>query len=122
MAGKADILNRVRAALGSALTMEPGFVPKRVAYERPRAECTVGKQIGVSDIPWRHPFLIFAIVGAQLLQIGAMHIPLLSNVLDIQPISWRGWILVATIALSLVQVVEFFKVVTAYRPVRRRVT
>lgn len=59
-----------------------------------------------------NPFLIVAIIGAQLLHIVAMHVPWLSGVLDIHPIAWTDWLLVAAIAVSLLAAIEVLKWLT----------
>ncbi len=57
-----------------------------------------------------NPFLLIAVIGAQLLHIGAMFTPGLSQVLDIQPISPVDWLIVGILAISLIFVMEIFKV------------
>jgi len=56
-----------------------------------------------------NPFLIAAILGAQGLHIGAMYLPGLGDLLDIQPIGLGDWAAVAAIAASLVVVMEVHK-------------
>ena len=58
-------------------------------------------------------FLILAVLGAQGLHIGAMYLPVLSDVLDVQPISLIDWVMVAAIAASLIVVMEVYKRLTA---------
>jgi magnesium-transporting ATPase (P-type) len=62
-----------------------------------------------------NPFVVFAAFGAQLLHIAAMYLPGLRDVLDVQPISLADWFLVAPVALSLLVVVELYKLLTARR-------
>jgi magnesium-transporting ATPase (P-type) len=56
-----------------------------------------------------NPFLIAAILGAQGLHIGAMYLPGLGGMLDIQPIGLGDWATVAAIAISLIVVMEVYK-------------
>ena len=58
-------------------------------------------------------FLILAVLGAQGLHIGAMYLPVLSDVLDVQPIALIDWVMVAAIAASLIVVMEVYKRLTA---------
>lgn len=51
-------------------------------------------------------FLLFGTIGAQLLHIGAMYTPWLSDVLQIQPVSFMQWSILLGIALSLMVVIE----------------
>jgi magnesium-transporting ATPase (P-type) len=62
-----------------------------------------------------NPFVVFAALGAQLLHIAAMYLPGLRDVLDVQPISLADWFLVAPVALSLLVVVELYKLLIARR-------
>jgi hypothetical protein len=56
-----------------------------------------------------NPFLIVAILGAQSLHIGAMYLPGLGGLLDVQPIGFGDWAAVAAIAASLILVMEAHK-------------
>jgi magnesium-transporting ATPase (P-type) len=62
-----------------------------------------------------NPFVVLAALGAQLLHIAAMYLPGLRDVLDLQPIGWADWFLVAPVALSLLLVVELYKWLLAPR-------
>jgi magnesium-transporting ATPase (P-type) len=62
-----------------------------------------------------NPFLVFAAMAAQLVHIAAMYLPGLRGVLDVQGISLSDWLLVALIALSLLVVVELYKLSLARR-------
>ncbi|MCB1672274.1 MAG: HAD-IC family P-type ATPase [Gammaproteobacteria bacterium] len=63
------------------------------------------------SIPIRNnPFLILGVVGVQLLHIAAMNLPGLSHVLDIEPVSLKSWIGSALMALSVIAVMECYKV------------
>ncbi|MCW5698212.1 MAG: HAD-IC family P-type ATPase [Rhodospirillales bacterium] len=63
-----------------------------------------------------NPMLMVAVVAAQGVHLGAMFVPGLRDVLDIQPISFEGWIEVAALSVALVAVMEIFKFL---RPRRR---
>lgn len=61
-------------------------------------------------IPIRNnPFLVGGVVTLQLAHLAAMHIPGLSHVLDIRPLSFETWIGSALPALSIVLVMELYK-------------
>ncbi len=62
-----------------------------------------------------NPFVVFAALGAQVLHISAMYLPGLREVLDVQPIGLADWFIVAPVALSLLVVVEFYKLLIAPR-------
>jgi magnesium-transporting ATPase (P-type) len=62
-----------------------------------------------------NPFVVFAALGAQVLHIAAMYLPGLREVLDVQPIGLADWFIVAPIALSLLVVVELYKLLIAPR-------
>ena len=54
-------------------------------------------------------FLIISIIGAQLLHIAAMNIPLISDVLEVNPVSGVIWSQYLLISLSLLFVSELYK-------------
>ncbi len=56
-----------------------------------------------------NPFLVFAVPFAQLVHISAMYLPGISDVLDLNPISLRQWLVLAVVALSLLIVEEIHK-------------
>jgi Ca2+-transporting ATPase len=58
---------------------------------------------------WANPFLMCAIPLAQLVHIGAMYMPGLSDVLELHPISLKEWLLMLGLALSLFVVEELHK-------------
>ncbi len=62
-----------------------------------------------------NPFVVFAAMTAQLVHIAAMYLPGLNGVLDVQGIDLSDWLLVAAIALSLLAVVELYKLTLARR-------
>lgn len=63
----------------------------------------------------RNPFLMLAVPLAQLAHIGAMYVPGLSDVLQIQPISLAEWLQLLALAMSLVIVEELHKVLIRKR-------
>lgn len=69
-----------------------------------------------------NPFLIITVLAAQGIHIAAMYIPGLNGVLEIQPVSPLTWALLLAAALSLVAIMELFKVFRKdpqSRPTRR---
>jgi magnesium-transporting ATPase (P-type) len=58
---------------------------------------------------WANPFLMCAIPFAQLVHIGAMYMPGLSDVLQLHPISLKEWLIMLGLALSLFVVEELHK-------------
>jgi magnesium-transporting ATPase (P-type) len=60
-----------------------------------------------------NPFLIAAIVAAQAVHIAAMYLPGLRDVLDVRPVTLDQWVLVMSVAVTLLAVMEVFKAVTA---------
>lgn len=52
--------------------------------------------------PLRNPLLLIGTASAQLLHISAMYIPGLRDVLHLQPVSLRQWLLTLALALSLI--------------------
>ncbi len=59
--------------------------------------------------PLRNPLLLIGTASAQLLHIGAMYIPGLRDVLHLQAVSLRQWLLTLALALSLMVVCEAHK-------------
>jgi len=59
--------------------------------------------------PLRNPLLLFGTVIAQLVHIGAMYTPWLSDVLRIQPVSLQLWSQFLFAALSVLLVMELHK-------------
>lgn len=62
--------------------------------------------------PLRNPILLFGTVTAQLVHIGAMYTPWISDVLRIQPVSPQHWLELLGLALTVLVAMEFHK---AYR-------
>ncbi len=67
-----------------------------------------------------NPFLVLAVPAAQLVHIGAMYLPGLSDVLDLQPISLRTWLLLLAVALILLVVEEAHKALIRRRAAAER--
>ena len=59
--------------------------------------------------PLRNPLLLFGTLAAQLLHIGAMYAPWLSDVLAIQPVTPSRWLGVLALALTVLAVMEIHK-------------
>jgi len=59
--------------------------------------------------PLRNPILLFGTAIAQLIHIGAMYTPWLSDVLHIQPVTPEHWLELLGIALSVLVVMELHK-------------
>jgi magnesium-transporting ATPase (P-type) len=61
-------------------------------------------------VPIRNnPFLIIGVVAVQVIHLLAMNLPGLSAVLDLQPVSLQVWLLSALPAMSIVVVMECYK-------------
>ena len=56
-----------------------------------------------------NPFLVLAVPMAQLVHIGAMYTPGISDVLSIEPIRWQEWGVLAAVSLVLLVVEELHK-------------
>ncbi len=61
--------------------------------------------------PMRNPLLLFGTAVAQLVHIGAMYTPWISDVLHIQPVSLQHWTQLLALALVLLVVMEIHKVI-----------
>lgn len=59
--------------------------------------------------PLRSPALIFGVVLALSFHILAMHTTWFQRVLKVQPVSWKSWILLIMLALSILPVIEIHK-------------
>jgi Ca2+-transporting ATPase len=66
--------------------------------------------------PMRNPLLLFGTATAQLIHVGAMYTPWISDVLRIQPISPQHWAELLVLALSVLVIME------AHKFLRRRLT
>lgn len=72
----------------------------------------------IFKIPFKaNPFLIWGVLAAQGVHIAAMYIPLTERVLEIEPVSLPEWSLVLALAMSVIAVCEFYKLVIV-RPSR----
>jgi Ca2+-transporting ATPase len=60
-----------------------------------------------------NPILIFGMLGAQAIHIGAMYTPGLRDVLQVEPVSIAQWTQLLGIALSLIIVDELHKLMHA---------
>jgi len=69
--------------------------------------------------PLRNKLLLFGIVGAQLLHIGAMYTPGLRDVLGVAPVSLETWAMLLALALVALGAIELHKLWMARRPARR---
>jgi Ca2+-transporting ATPase len=67
-----------------------------------------------------NPFLIFGMLGAQAIHIGAMYTPGLRDVLQVQPVSIVQWSQLLGIALCLIIVDELHKLVHAHHTAIKR--
>jgi len=86
-----------------------------VLFENVHALNARSETRSVFRIPFAgNPFLIIAILAAQALHVGAMHLPVLGDLLGVAPIGWRDWLLVAGIAASLLGVMEALKILRAW--------
>ncbi len=56
-------------------------------------------------------FVVLAVAAAQLVHIGAMYTPGISDVLEIQPVGFADWLAVLGLGLSAVVVMEAYKLV-----------
>ncbi|MBT3308922.1 MAG: HAD-IC family P-type ATPase [Gammaproteobacteria bacterium] len=68
-----------------------------------------------SHSPLRNRLLLFGTVLAQLIHVGAMHLPWLQRVLGVAPIGFEEWLQLLVIALILVVVMELQKRVQQWR-------
>ncbi|MCU7916160.1 MAG: HAD-IC family P-type ATPase [Candidatus Thiodiazotropha sp. (ex Gloverina cf. vestifex)] len=60
--------------------------------------------------PLRNPILLFGTLAAQLIHIGAMYTPWISDVLGIQPVSPWNWFQLLLVALSVLIAMELQKI------------
>jgi magnesium-transporting ATPase (P-type) len=64
--------------------------------------------------PLRNPILLFGTAAAQLIHIGAMYTPWISDVLQIQPVSFEHWLQLLGMALTVLVVMELHKLIYGY--------
>lgn len=83
-----------------------------VLFENAHALNARSERLAAFQVPFAaNWFLALAIVGAQALHVTALFTPGLSGVLRVQPIDVLDWSLVALFALSLILVMDGFKLV-----------
>jgi len=68
--------------------------------------------------PLRNPILLFGTIIAQLVHIGAMYTPWISDVLRIQPVSFDHWLELLGLALTVFVVMEIHKLVRRLLPIK----
>jgi len=61
--------------------------------------------------PLRNPLLLFGTAAAQLVHIGAMYAPWISDVLRIQPVSGQYWLDLLVLALTVLVAMELHKAI-----------
>ena len=61
--------------------------------------------------PLRNPLLLFGTVAAQLVHIGAMYTPWISDVLQIRPVSPQHWLELLGMAITVLVVMEIHKLI-----------
>ncbi|MGB5440220.1 MAG: HAD-IC family P-type ATPase, partial [Gammaproteobacteria bacterium] len=69
--------------------------------------------------PLRNPLLLFGTAAAQLVHIGAMYTPWISDVLHIQPITPEHWVVLLGLALTVLVVMELHKILWRRMAARR---
>lgn len=72
--------------------------------------------------PMRNPLLLFGTITAQLIHIGAMYTPVLSDVLQIQPISLNEWLTFLQLALVALLASEAHKLFWKLRSHKNRLS
>ena len=83
-----------------------------VSFENAMVLSVRSETRSIFRVPFRaNPFVVLAVVAAQGVHIAAMHIPGLSDVLQIAPVSLQTWATTAVLALSLIAVIEIYKYV-----------
>lgn len=65
--------------------------------------------------PGKNPLLIFGVIGAQVIHLFAMHIPLMQDVLKISPISFYDWISALVLSSTIIGIMEVFKILQRTR-------
>jgi len=69
--------------------------------------------------PLRNPLLLFGTLAAQLVHIGAMYTPWISDVLQIQPINPHHWLLLLGLSLTVLVIMELHKTLVRRLTARR---
>ncbi len=81
-----------------------------VLFGNIHALCSRSETRSIFRIPLlANPFLMLAVPIAQLVHIGSMYVPGLSDVLAIQPIGWHEWASMLAVALVLLALEEAHK-------------
>ncbi|NOY63391.1 MAG: HAD-IC family P-type ATPase [Gammaproteobacteria bacterium] len=70
--------------------------------------------------PLRNPLLLFGTCAAQLIHIGAMYTPWISDVLRIEPVSLNHWLGLLSLALTVLVVMELYKALKFWLERRQR--
>ncbi len=65
--------------------------------------------------PLSNPLLLFGTAAAQLVHIGAMYTPWISDVLGIQPVSPQHWLQLLALAFTVLMTMELHKLIARYR-------
>ncbi len=68
--------------------------------------------------PLRNKLLLFGTLAAQLIHIGAMYTPWLSDVLSMQPVLFDHWVELLGFAFSILVAMELQKLVRKFYPIR----
>lgn len=68
--------------------------------------------------PLRNLILLIGTVASQLAHIAAMHLPVISTVLQVQPVSLNQWTWLLVVALALIGVMELHKFLRHFGPDR----
>lgn len=71
--------------------------------------CRSETRSALTHNPLRNPILLFGTLAAQLIHIGAMYTPWISEVLGIQPVSPTHWLQLLLVALSILLAMELQK-------------
>lgn len=76
------------------------------------------ERVSVFKIPLnRNWILVIGVLAAQGLHILSMQIPFMQNVLRIEPITFQEWVFVILLALPIVGVMEFFKMINRQKEI-----
>jgi Ca2+-transporting ATPase len=83
-----------------------------VLFENVHALNCRSERASLFSLPLKaNPFLVWAVIGAQVLHIAAMHIPVLNGILGIKPVAVETWIAVAVLSATLAVLMEIWKLV-----------
>jgi len=73
--------------------------------------CRSETRSAIRQNPFTNPVLLIGTVAAQLIHIGAMYVPWVSDVLHIQPVSPQHWLELLGLAVTVLVVMELHKAV-----------